>query len=80
MKIAKDGGVVHYYAIAPEDDLFGRDTAFVEEAAQAAGVKAEILRRGVVRSYAPHQYNIVIDFAVHKRVAAEGGGRPGPGP
>ena len=72
MKIAKDGGVVHYYAIAPENDLFGRDTAFVEEAASASGVKAEILRRGVVRSYAPHQYNIVIDFAVHKRVAAEG--------
>jgi tRNA (guanine37-N1)-methyltransferase len=66
MKIAKDGGVVHYYAIAPEDDLYARDTAFVEDAARAAGVDVEILRRGVVRSYAPHQYNIVIDFRVDK--------------
>lgn len=66
MRIAKKGGVVHYYAIAPEDDLFGRDTAFVEEAARASGVEVEILRRGVVRSYAPHRYNIVIDFRVEK--------------
>jgi tRNA (guanine37-N1)-methyltransferase len=66
MRIAKKGGIVHYYAIAPEDDLYGRDTAFVEEAARAAGVEVEILRRGVVRSYAPHQYNIVIDFRVEK--------------
>jgi tRNA (guanine37-N1)-methyltransferase len=66
MRIAKDGGVVHYYAIAPEDDLYGQDTAFVEDAARGAGVEVEILRLGVVRSYAPHQYNIVIDFRVEK--------------
>jgi len=66
MRIAKDGGVVHYYAIAPEDDLYGRDTAFVEEAASRLGVNVRFLHRGVVRSYAPHQYNIVIDFLVQK--------------
>jgi tRNA (guanine37-N1)-methyltransferase len=66
MRIAKDGGVVHYYAIAPEEDLYGRDTAFVEEAALAAGAKIRVLFRGIVRSYAPHQYNIVIDFEVRK--------------
>lgn len=65
-RIAKDGGVVHYYAIASEDDLYGRDTAFVEEAARAAGAKISYLHRGIVRSYAPHQYNIVIDFEVRK--------------
>lgn len=66
MRIAKDGCIVHYYAIAPEEDLYARDTAFVEEAARGAGVEVEILRRGIVRSYAPHQYNIVIDFRVEK--------------
>jgi tRNA (guanine37-N1)-methyltransferase len=66
MRIAKDGGVVHYYAIAPEEDLYGRDTAFVEEGASDLGAMVRILRCGVVRSYAPHQYNIVIDFEVHK--------------
>jgi len=64
--IAKDGGVVHYYAIASEEDLYGRDTAFVEEAALATGAKISFLYRGIVRSYAPHQYNIVIDFEVRK--------------
>jgi len=66
IRIAKDCGVVHYYAIAPEEDLYGRDTAFVEEAALAAGAKIRVLFRGIVRSYAPHQYNIVIDFEVRK--------------
>jgi tRNA (guanine37-N1)-methyltransferase len=66
IRIAKDGGVVHYYAIAPEEDLYGRDTAFVEEASMATGAKVRVLFRRIVRSYAPHQYNIVIDFEVRK--------------
>ncbi len=66
IRIAKDGGVVHYYAIAPEEDLYGRDTAFVEEAALALGAKIRILFCGIVRSYAPHKYNVVIDFEVLK--------------
>jgi tRNA (guanine37-N1)-methyltransferase len=66
IRIAKNGGVVHYYAIAPEEDLYGRDTAFAEEAALATGAKISFLYRGIVRSYAPHQYNIVIDFEVRK--------------
>jgi tRNA (guanine37-N1)-methyltransferase len=66
IRIAKGGGIVHYYAIAPEEDLYGRDTAFVEVAALAAGAKISFLYRGIVRSYAPHQYNIVIDFEVLK--------------
>jgi len=66
IRIAKDGGVVHYYAISPEEDLYGRDTAFVEEAATAMGAKIRVLFRGIVRSYAPHQYNVVIDFEVLK--------------
>ncbi|HPJ30612.1 MAG TPA: class I SAM-dependent methyltransferase family protein [Methanothrix sp.] len=66
MRIAKDGGIVYYYAIAPEEDLYSRDTAFVEEAASNLGVKVLVLHRGVVRSYAPHRHNIVIDFQVQK--------------
>lgn len=66
IRIARDGGVVHYYAISPEEDLYGRDTAFIEEAAGAVGAKIKVLHRGIVRSYAPHQYNVVIDFEVLK--------------
>jgi tRNA (guanine37-N1)-methyltransferase len=66
IRIARDGGVVHYYAISPEEDLYGRDTAFIEEAAKAIGARIRVLFRGIVRSYAPHQYNVVIDFEVLK--------------
>lgn len=66
IRIARDGGVVHYYAISPEGDLYGRDTAFIEEAAEALGAKIRVLFCGIVRSYAPHQYNVVIDFEVLK--------------
>ncbi len=66
IRIARDGGVVHYYAISPEEDLYGRDTAFIEEAAKAVGARIRVLFRGIVRSYAPHQYNVVIDFEVLK--------------
>jgi tRNA (guanine37-N1)-methyltransferase len=66
LKHAREGGVVHYYAISPEEDLYGRDTAFIEEAAKAVGARIRVLFRGIVRSYAPHQYNVVIDFEVLK--------------
>jgi tRNA (guanine37-N1)-methyltransferase len=63
MKAAKPGGIIHYYAISPEDDLYG-DWALIAEATERIGAKAEIVYQGVVRSYAPHRLNVVIDFRV----------------
>ncbi|MDD4162032.1 MAG: class I SAM-dependent methyltransferase family protein [Methanothrix sp.] len=65
MRAAKEGGVVHYYCIAPDDDLF-RDEALIRRAAEKIGVRVEVLYKEIVRSYAPHRSNVVIDFMVRK--------------
>jgi tRNA (guanine37-N1)-methyltransferase len=65
IRAARPGGTVHYYCIAPEDDLY-KDEALIRDAALKAGASVEVLYRGIVRSYAPHRHNVVIDFAVHK--------------
>lgn len=65
---AKNGGVVHYYAISQDDDLY-KDLDLIETAAFKLGVKIDVLHQGVVRSYAPHRYNVVMDFRVNKPIA-----------
>lgn len=65
IQAARTGGVVHYYCIASEDDLY-KDEALIEKAAQEIGAGWETLYRGIVRSYAPRRHNVVIDFRVKK--------------
>ena len=62
---AKPGGTVHYYCIAPEDDLY-RDELLIREAAEKMNAEIEVQYRDIVRSYAPHRLNVVIDFRVKK--------------
>jgi tRNA (guanine37-N1)-methyltransferase len=62
---AKSGGVVHYYCIAPEEDLY-KDEDLIEKTAALMGASVEVLYKGMVRSYAPHRHNVVIDFEVKK--------------
>lgn len=62
--LAKPGGVIHYYGITPEDDLFESSTELIKEAAERAGRQIEVLEKRVVRSYAPYQYNICIEARV----------------
>jgi tRNA (guanine37-N1)-methyltransferase len=65
VRAAKTGGAVHYYAIATEEDLYA-DEGLIKKTASEAGASAEVLYKGIVRSYAPHRYNVVIDFKVIK--------------
>lgn len=65
MRAARPGGIVHYYAIAPEEDLY-KDEALIKKTADDLGTSAEILYRGVVRSYAPRRYNVVMDILIRK--------------
>ncbi len=62
---ARDGGIVHYYAIAPEDCLY-RDADLIKKASEQLGYSSEIVYQGIVRSYAPKRYNIVMEFRVRK--------------
>lgn len=65
MRAVRPGGIVHYYAIAPEEDLY-KDEALIKKTADDLGTSAEILYRGVVRSYAPRRYNVVMDILIRK--------------
>jgi tRNA (guanine37-N1)-methyltransferase len=66
MCATKPKGIVHYYCIAPEEDLY-RDESLIRSAAKEIGAGVEVLYRDIVRSYAPHRHNVVIDFRVCKR-------------
>ncbi len=65
MRAAKSQGMVHYYCIAPDDDLY-RDLALIKKAAEEMDLGAEVLYKEIVRSYAPHRSNVVIDFRLFK--------------
>jgi tRNA (guanine37-N1)-methyltransferase len=58
--LAGDDCVVHYYDIQHEDDPFGPGERAIRAAAgDAYDVAVETER--VVRSYAPHEYNVCLD-------------------
>ncbi|HWQ48658.1 MAG TPA: class I SAM-dependent methyltransferase family protein [Methanosarcina sp.] len=62
--LTKPGGIIHYYGITPEDDLFESSIELIREAAEKSGRKIEVLEKRVVRSYSPHQYNICIEVRI----------------
>lgn len=61
---ARNGGVVHFYDITHEDDLYGTSWELIEEAAARQKRKVECVGRRIVRSYAPYQYNVCIEFRI----------------
>ena len=64
VKLVKPGGMIHYYGMTHEDDLFDGSIGLIEAAAKRVGRGIEVLERRTVRSYAPHQYNICIEIRV----------------
>ena len=61
---AKSGGVVHFYDITHEDDLYSTSWELIQGAAARVGRKVECAGKRIVRSYAPYQYNVCIEFRV----------------
>jgi tRNA (guanine37-N1)-methyltransferase len=64
LTIVKPGGIIHYYDIREEGDLFDGAEATITDAASARGMAVQVLDRRIVRSYSPHQYNVVLDVEV----------------
>jgi len=64
--LAKSGGILHYYGMTSENDLFASSLELIRAAALRAGRKIEVLEKRTVRSYAPHQYNICIEVRLFK--------------
>lgn len=62
--VVKKGGVIHFYAITHEDELFDGVWRKIEEKAREFNYLVILIDRRIVRPYAPYQYNICIDFQV----------------
>jgi tRNA (guanine37-N1)-methyltransferase len=62
--LTKPGGIIHYYGITPEDDLFESSIKLIKEAAERTKRQVEVLEKRIVRSYAPYQHNICIEVRV----------------
>ncbi|MBB6646093.1 class I SAM-dependent methyltransferase [Halobellus ruber] len=64
--LAGDECVLHYYDIQHEDDPFGPGMRAIREAAEPSYDVAVETER-VVRSYAPHEYNVCLDVRLTAR-------------
>ena len=60
VSLAGDDCVLHYYDIQHEDDSFGPGERAIREAAEPA-YDVSVETRHEVRSYAPHELNVVLD-------------------
>ncbi|MXR52862.1 methyltransferase domain-containing protein [Halovenus sp. WSH3] len=65
VRLAGEECVVHYYDIEPEDDLFGAGERAIREAAEPE-YEVTVRNRHTVRSYAPHEYNVVLDIELSR--------------
>ncbi|MFP4654478.1 MAG: class I SAM-dependent methyltransferase [Methanohalobium sp.] len=65
VRTTKLGGIIHYYDINPENDLFDTSLELIENTAKSYGREIEVVNKRVVRSYAPHEFNICIDVKVN---------------
>ncbi|UGV39711.1 class I SAM-dependent methyltransferase family protein [Methanococcoides orientis] len=57
-------GIIHYYGMTHEDDLFDSSIGLIEAAAKKVGRSVEVVECRTVRSYAPHQYNVCIEVRI----------------
>jgi tRNA (guanine37-N1)-methyltransferase len=62
---AKDGGLIHFYDITPQHDLYQTSWELIKEEAARLRRRAECIKKRIVRSYAPYQYNVCIEFRVY---------------
>ena len=61
--LSQSGGVVHYYTLAPEEDLWGK-AELARGVAERMGRKIKVLEKRVVRTYSPRNYHVVFDLRV----------------
>jgi tRNA (guanine37-N1)-methyltransferase len=64
--LAGDDCVLHYYDIQHEDDRFEAGEAAIREAAEPE-YDVAVETRHTVRSYAPHEFNVVLDVRLTRR-------------
>ena len=63
-RLINTGGIIHYYDIRPETEIFDAVVKMVRQKAAESGCLIDIVNKRIVRSYSPHEYNIVLDIRV----------------
>lgn len=58
-------GVVHFYSISSEDDLYDSKVELIRRVAREKGRSVEVLNKRIVRAYAPRMHHVAIDFHVN---------------
>ena len=65
--LKEEGGIIHYHDAFKEEDLFEKPIEILKNVAEGNGYKlSKILYKGIVKSYAPRIYHIVIDAKFSK--------------
>ena len=64
MKCVKYGGIIHFYHIAPEDDMFTEAESFVKSIGVESNKKIEILNRVKVLPFGTRYWKICLDVQV----------------
>ena len=69
VELAGEECVIHYYDIQHEDDPFGPGERAIREAVADADADYDVVveTERVVRSYAPHEYNVCLDVRLTER-------------
>ncbi|NPA23683.1 MAG: class I SAM-dependent methyltransferase family protein [Crenarchaeota archaeon] len=62
--IRREGGILHFYHVGKEPDIFAEAERLVYETARKLGRDVTIINRRVVRDYAPRMYKIRLDVYV----------------
>ncbi|GCC11584.1 ribosomal protein L11 methyltransferase [archaeon] len=62
--LKEKGGVIHFYTIAPEEELFTQGERTIKRIAEEKRVNVRIENSKVVRSYSPGNYHVVFDIRV----------------
>lgn len=65
VSLASEECVLHYYDIQHEEDPFGPGVRAIREAAEPA-YTVDVETERVVRSYAPHEHNVVLDVRLQR--------------
>ena len=66
LTLAADGATLHYYDIQPVTEPFAAGETAIEKAAAATGYETTVETRHRVRSYAPHEDNVVLDVTLER--------------
>ncbi len=66
LRVIKNEGIIYYYDITTDDDLYQASIQEMQTHAAESGCSIDVVSQHVVRSYSPHHYNICIEARVYK--------------